>query len=193
MGACNWGCTSDCAANGTWNDTCGSGSCTGTCQGVCGGGCSGCDDTCEGSCAGGCSDNCAGSCTASCTGACKGGCGKGCNTGCTSNEALDLYQKLEAGLHKKIYAADMQNINKMIEHEASSNRFNKTITSINFVEKSKANSSEVIQLQNNLIKIGQTISQNANPKVKSWKATGEELIKKAQKSFNTTINSNATG
>ena len=188
------GCSGDCASNTSQfsGGTCSP--CGGSCLGWCSGGClDTCDGTCDGGCSGACQDSCANSCTASCVGGCKGNCGKGCNTGCTSNEALDLYQKLYAGLDKKILAADLNNIKRMIELEASANRFNKTITNVNFNTKDRANSSQIKTLQSNLNTIGQTTTKDASQKVKSWKATGQELIDKALASHNTTINSNATG
>lgn len=81
----------------------------------------------------------------------------------------------------------------MIEIEASSRRFNKSITSKDFVEKTRAQSSWVKQLQTNLKAIGQSPKQNADAKVKSLKATGQELIDLVLDSADTKITSNATG
>ena len=190
MGQCTWSCSNDCSNTTSYTGCV----CEGTCLGLCTNACSGCTGDCTGDCSGGCSSNCANSCLgANCTGGCKNNCGKGCNTGCSNNEANTLYQALKAGLNKKIYAADMANINRMIEIEASSNRFNKSITSITFTNKDKANSSQVVQLQNNLITIGQTISSNADKKVKALHTTGQELINKAIASYETTITSSSTG
>lgn len=170
------GCSFNSNGSGCSNQ-CGN-SCTGWCGGGCldsngdsGGGCSGCTSTCADDCEGGCKDNC----------------GRGCNTGCSSDEALDLYQKLTAGLNKRIYASDMKNINRMIEIEASSQRFNTNITSVNFESKIKANSDQIKKLQANLVAIGQQPSANADTKVKIWKSTGQELIQKVLDSADTKI------
>lgn len=200
MSCGNFSCSGSCSvagkdSNSEGNGGCSSGSCSGDpCLGWCGGGClDSCSGSCDGGCAGACQDSCANSCTASCTGGCKGNCGKGCNTGCRNDEAYSLAQKLAAGLDKKILAADLINIERMIELEASANRFNKTITNVDFNAKDRANSSQIKTLQSNLNAIGQTTTKDASQKVKSWKATGQELIDKALASYNTTINSNATG
>lgn len=191
MGECTWSCGNDGCSDLSGSPGC---RCSGSCLGLCSNACSGCTGDCTGDCSGGCSSNCANSCLgANCTGGCKNNCGKGCNTGCTNNEANTLYQALKAGLNKKIYAADMANINRMIEIEASANRFNKTITSVNFLSKNKANSSQVIQLQKNLAEIGRTISKNAGQKIKSWRETGQELVDQAKLSYETTITSSSTG
>lgn len=87
----------------------------------------------------------------------------------------------------------MNNINRMIEIEASSRRFNKSITSTDFVEKTRAQSSWVKQLQTNLQAIGQSPKQNADAKVRALKATGQELIDLVLDSADTKITSNATG
>ncbi len=145
MSCSNFTCTDGCASTSGQQacPTCNNSGCAGWCSGGCLGGCEGdCSGGCGGGCAGGCSDNCG----SNCVGGCKGDCGTGCNTGCSTQEALDLYTTLAAGLNKKIYAADMDNINRMIEIEASSRRFNKTITSKDFKEKTKAQSSWVKQL-----------------------------------------------
>ena len=198
MSCTNFSCSGSCQGgtkSGSDQFTCDAGDCKGDpCLGWCGGGClSSCDGSCDGGCSGACQDSCANSCRQSCTGGCKGNCGKGCNTGCTSSEALSLYQTLVDGLDKKILATDLNNIKRMIELEASANRFNKTITNVNFNTKDRANSSQIKTLQNNLNAIGQTTTKDASQKVKSWKATGQELIDKALASHDTTINSDATG
>ncbi len=200
MSCSNFSCSGSCSVagaeqSGSGTGGCSSGSCSGDpCLGWCGGGClDSCTGSCDGGCSGACQDSCANSCTANCVGGCKGNCGKGCNTGCQSDEAKTLSQKLESGLDKKILAADLINIKRMIELEASANRFNKTITNVDFNVKGRAKSTQIKTLQSNLEKIGQTTTKNADSKVRTWKATGQELIKKALASYGTTINSNATG
>lgn len=173
--SCSTGCGTGCTGGATCSGGAANGGCSGNCGGTCTGWCSsGCMDS-GGDSGGGCS-GCTGSCSGGCEGTCKDNCGRGCNTGCSDNEALDLYQKLTAGLNKRIYAADMSNINRMIEIEASSNRFDKNITSVNFSSKVRANSAQIKQLQANLKAIGQETSANANQKIKAWKTTGQELI-----------------
>lgn len=184
--SCSTGCGTGCTGGATCSGGAANGGCSGNCGGTCTGWCSsGCMDS-GGDSGGGCS-GCTGSCSGGCEGTCKDNCGKGCNTGCSTNEALDLYQKLTAGLNKRIYASDMKNINRMIEIEASSQRFNKNITSVNFASKIKANSDQIKKLQANLIAIGQEISANADTKVKVWESTGQELITKVLNSADTTI------
>lgn len=184
--SCSTGCGTGCTGGATCSGGAANGGCSGNCGGTCTGWCSsGCMDS-GGDSGGGCS-GCTGSCSGGCEGTCKDNCGKGCNTGCSSDEALDLYQKLTAGLNKRIYASDMKNINRMIEIEASSQRFNKNITSVNFESKIKANSDQIKKLQANLIAIGQQPSANADKKVKVWKSTGQELIEKVLDSADTTI------
>lgn len=182
MSCSNFSCSSGCgdgvsASSGP--SGCSFGAAGGSCSNQCGGSCTGwCGDGCldsGGDSGGGCS-GCTGSCSDGCEGTCKDNCGRGCNTGCSTEEALSLYTTLAAGLNKKIYAADMNNINRMIEIEASSNRFNKNITSVNFSSKIKANSTQIKQLQANLKAIGQQTSANADQKIKTWKTTGQELI-----------------
>lgn len=199
MSCSNFTCTGTCQGDGT-KFTC-SGSCTGDgCLGWCGGGClDSCEGDCDGcgGCDGGCRDTCKGGCKdgcgTDCINGCKGDCGVGCNIGCTSDEALSLYQTLKAGLNKKIYAADMNNINRMIEIEASSNRFNKAITSQSFSQKRKAQSSWVKQLQANLVQINQSPSGTAEIKERVWETTGQELIDLTLASADTKIPSDATG
>ena len=162
----------------------------------CGSDCTGCGDCrhwgnyscyCGEDCSGcsGCT-GCSG-CSGTCKGACKDNCGRGCNTGCSSNEALNLYNTLVAGLNQKIYAADMKNINRMIEIEAGSNRNNVSITSVSFKAENKATSKQIKQLQSNLKKIGQTTSQDASQDVIIAEKTGKELITKVLKSADTKI------
>lgn len=186
--SCSIGCGTGCSGGVTCSGgTSSEGGCSGNCGGTCTGWCStGCMDSGGDSGGGGCS-GCTGSCSSGCEGTCKDNCGKGCNTGCSTSEALDLYQKLTAGLNKRIYASDMKNINRMIEIEASSQRFNKQITSVNFAQKIKANSDQIKQLQANLKAIGQQTSANADKKVKAWKSTGQELIKEVLDSADTKI------
>lgn len=178
MSCQNFSCSTGCGTGCSGGSTCGGGtSSEGGCSGNCGGTCTGwCSTGAMDSGGGGGCSGCDGSCSGGCTGTCKNNCGRGCNTGCSDNEALDLYQKLTAGLNKRIYASDMNNINRMIEIEASSNRFNKSITSVNFASKIKANSTQIKQLQANLKAIGQQTSANADQKIKTWKTTGQELI-----------------
>lgn len=203
MGGCsNFTCSGNCGTTASKSgDGCGSGNCSGdACLGWCGGGCldsckgdcdgcGGCDGGCSNTCKGGCKD----SCGTDCLEGCKGDCGVGCNIGCNSDEAISLYQTLKAGLNKKIYHSDMNNINRMIEIEASANRFNKPITSQTFSQKVKAQSNWVKQLQANLVAINQSPQEKAEIKNHTWEATGQELIDLVLASADTKIPSDATG
>lgn len=148
----------------------------------CGSDCTGCGDCRHwGNYSGTCGQNCSG-----CSG-CSGSCGRGCNTGCHATEALTLYDKLVAGLNQVIYAADMANINRMIEIEAGETRKNVSITSVNFATGNTATSAQIKQLQNNLKKIGQTTTKRANVGDSIAAATGNELITKVLASADTTL------
>ena len=176
-------------SNGTcFNVGCGHGSSSSSCS--CGSNCSNACSSCAGSGStggggdgGGCS--CGGNCSTGCTGTCKGSCSTACDTGCTSREAIDLYEKLKNGLNKKILAADLSNINAMIQSEAK--RRNKTTTSQSFSVKDKATSTKIKALQSNLSTIGFKTSKDAGQKIKSFKATGQELIDKALDAYETEI------
>ena len=174
---------------------CSGGYCTGGSQGS-GGGCpSDCSNSCM-SCSGnnftgwggddgggGCS--CGGDCSGTCKNTCKNTCSSACDVGCTSTSAVELYNKLVAGLNKKILAADMTNINQMIQLEAK--RRSKSTTSQSFTPKDKATSAKIKALQSNLSTIGFKTSKNAGQKIKSFKATGQELIDKALDAYETEI------
>lgn len=168
--------------NQTTNTDC-SGGCANTTSGNDNGCTSGCWETCAGDSStnlqcptlgdsgGGCT------CSGNCSGECKDKCKAGCNSSCSDDEAVALYTKLLAGLNKKIYAADMQNINDMIISEARARRRDKAseVTSVNFTARNKLQSSQVKQLQTNLEKFDKDPKENADVKVKAWRATGEEL------------------
>ena len=138
MADCNYSCINGCSDyealqdgnGGCQNGNCTAGKCSGTCVGICGGGQ---DD-------GGCG-SCSSGCASECTEGCKGECGTGCNIGCTDTAVVDLFNLLTAlktaGLNKKIYQADIQRINQMIEFEASDKRFNIPITKVTFQQKTK--------------------------------------------------------
>lgn len=181
---CGSDCTGcgDCRHWGNYSCGCGDDGCSG-CGGACSSSCSGCSGTCNNTCTG----SCTGSCTGTCTGSCKDNCGRGCNTGCTSNEAVDLYNTLVAGLNQTIYAADMANINRMIEIEANSNRKNVSITSVSFTAGNNATSADIKQMQNNLSKIGQNTVSSANVGDNISLTTGDELRLKALASADTKI------
>ena len=180
----NWSCSGYACQGGSSGggvcSSCAGGGCTGWCS-------TGCLDS--GGDSGGCGD-CTKTCADDCENGCKDKCGKGCNTGCTTQEARDLFTSL--ALNKKIYAADMKNINRMIEIEASERRYNKTITTVKFENKKKAQSSQVKQLQDNLKAIGQTPKKDAGVKVKAWKTTGQELIDLVLDSADNSIYSSST-
>lgn len=159
------GCTGDCTGNCSW---CNSGNVNGWGSDDGGGGC-----TCGGNCSGSCNDTCEDTCSSA------------CDVGCTSNEAVDLYNKLVAGLNKKILAADMTNINKMIQLEAQ--RRSTSTTSQSFSPRDKATSIKVKALQSNLSTIGFATSKDAGQKIKSFNATGQELIDKALDAYETEI------
>ena len=185
---CGTDCTGcgDCRNWGNYSCGCSDDGCSG-CGGACSSSCSGCSGTCNNTCKGTCSntcnntckDTCTGTCNNTCTGGCKDNCGRGCNTGCTSNEAVELYNTLVAGLNQTIYAADMANINRMIEIEASSDRKNVSITSVSFVTGNKATSADIEQMQSNLSEIGQSATSSANVGNNIALATGDELRLKA--------------
>ena len=178
---CGYGSTCDC------NGACGgsqqaSAEGCGACQWNCSDKCTGCYGDCQGSCEGACQDACEGNCE----GSCKSGCNTACDTGCYSTEAIDLYQTLlNAGLDRKILAADLININRMIQLEAA--RRNKSISSQSFTAKNKATSQKIKALQSNLETIGHKTSKDADVRIKSWKATGQELIDKSIEAFNETL------
>lgn len=175
-GKCDGGCS------GTCKDSCGNltssgGSCINCgkdCQG-CGGGCTGTAKTDDGGSGGGCT------CASDCAGACK----DACDTGCYSDLAFELYNKLKAGLNRKILAADLQNINDMIQLEAT--RRSKSTTSQTFSIKHKANSSQITALKNNLTTIGYSSNAQTGSKDKAMRTTGQELIDKALAAYEETI------
>lgn len=200
MGSCsNFTCSGGCASTQgqsacpTCNNSGCAGWCSGGCLSSCEGECEGCGSNCSGTCRNTCEGGCKDGCGTDCIDGCKGDCGVGCNTGCSSDEALSLYQTLKAGLNKKIYHSDMNNINRMIEIEASANRFNKPITSQTFSQKVKAQSNWVKQLQANLVAINQSPQEKAEIKNHTWEATGQELIDLVLASADTKIPSDATG
>lgn len=151
------------------------------CQYNCSDDCTSCTGDCQGSCEGACQDACEGNCE----GSCKSSCNTACDTGCYSTEAIDLYQTLSAGLNRKILATDLININRMIQLEAA--RRKKSISSQSFTAKNKATSQKIKALQSNLETIGHKTSKNADVRIKSWKATGQELIDKSLEAFNETL------
>lgn len=185
-GSCG-ACGKDCTGSNTGN----------TCSG-CGGTCG---DACTGTCRGGSSDNgciwcgtdCGGDCSTSVAdgdtggggcGDCSAGCATGCTTGCTEtcqdacdSAVLALYNKLKEGLNRKILAADMKNINDMIQYEAGKRSL--AFTSQSFTEKDKATVGKVQALQQALITGGLSIEHPATQKGKALRATGEELIDKS--------------
>lgn len=195
MACTSWNCGSACAF-GSGGCSCGSdcggkcsscassnsfgwGSCT--CGDNCSGGCSGsCSGSCTGSCTGGCNTTCtaacANNCDTTCSETCTGGCGSSCNIGCTDTSAVDLYNTLVAGLDKKILAADMNNINQMLVLEAA--RRSATITPVTFTQGVAMSSNDVKQLQSNVSVIDASLvaNESADAKIKSMRATGQELI-----------------
>lgn len=115
-------------------------------------------------------------CSGNCKGECKNSCGTSCSENCKTDNATELYKKLLSGLNKKIYAADMQNINDMIQIQAHKNRYNKKTTSVTFSKSSKISSSKIAQLQKNVNKLGDDTEENVNQGVKAKKVAGQELI-----------------
>lgn len=123
-GTCWALCGSNCSGqSGGGCIMCGGGIADGSCS--CGHDCSGCGGGCTGTSkpsgddggGGGCT--CGGNCTSGCDSTCSGECTASCGTGCYGEEATNLFNKLKAGLNKKILAEDMNNINKMIQLEAN--------------------------------------------------------------------------
>lgn len=196
MANCSYSCSEGCSdwaalqggGGGCDDGGCASGKCSGTCVGICGGG--------QGDGGGGCG-SCSSGCASECIEGCKGECGTGCNIGCTETAVVDLFNLLTAletaGLNKKIYQADIQHINEMIEFEAGDQRFNTPITKVTFQQKTKIEDSPTKQLQINLQKIGQDITPNITEKSKILESTGMNLLKKALLSHKTEIKSDATG
>lgn len=182
-GACGQNCTGS-----NTGHTC-SGDCTTGCSGECKGGCTGgssascvwCGTDCGGDCSSSVADGGGGG--GGC-GDCSAGCATGCTTGCTEtcqdacdSAVLALYNKLKEGLNKKILAADMKNINDMIQYEAGKRGL--SAISQSFTEKHKATVDKVQALQQVLVAGGLSIEHPATQKGKALRATGEELIDKS--------------
>ena len=116
-------------------------------------------------------------CSGDCEGECTGLCGGECQQNCSLSNATDLYEALLGGLNKKIYAADMKNINDMLVIEANSKRRNKTITSVDFLQKQKASTNQINQIKSNLAKIqGVADPQDITIKTKIQETEGQEIL-----------------
>lgn len=201
---CSSGCGANCSASNSGQGS-GGNSCSNCANGCTGGAtsttCASCTKDCQGSCSwctsgnvngwgsedGGSGCICGGNCTGGCDSGCKGNCEDSCDTGCTTTVAKDLYEKLVAGLNKRILATDMTNINDMIRLEAE--RRGKKVSSQTFNNKEKATSTKIQALQTNLAAIGNKYktSEDANAKIRTFKNTGQELIDKALLAYEETI------
>lgn len=205
---CSSSCSGDCKGTAVSCSECNS-NCSGKCKGSCQGSC---DGDCRGSCSAGasgtgcntnvCGIDCTGKCSScntnnsfgwgsddggcsGCSGTCKDTCEKACDTGCYTEAALDLYNKLAAGLDRKILAQDMQNINDMIQLEAK--RRSLSAISQSFNAKERATPTKVKALQSTLKTIGFETSKEGNSKDKIMKNLGTELIDKTLKAYRTEI------
>ena len=200
--ACGYGCSNNCTGSSAGEG----------CSGTCTGSCTGCSNTCKGTCVGqgstcnsGCTSDCTGTCAScnsnnifgwgsddggcsGCSGTCKDACEKACDTGCYTEVALDLYNKLVAGLDRKILAQDMQNINDMIQLEAK--RRSLSAISQSFNAKEQATPTKVKALQSTLKTIGFKTSEEGNSKNKIMRNLGTELIDKTLEAYKAEIKHN---
>lgn len=185
--ASEW-CLNHCGVNCT--DQC-SGSCSGTGSSSGGGdsggdGCDDCNGYCYGTCGNSCGDN-------ACDYGCDNSCGEGCSNGCTTtcqedcdSALLSVYSEVIAGLDEKILAADMNNINTIIQYEMQ--KRSKIPNSQSFTQNAIATTTSITALQSDIKKMGYSITYPASNNGTILKNAGNELKDKAIQAYNDRIN-----
>ena len=193
--ACHGSCVANCSFNNRYDRTAGNYDRNGkNCS--CGADCAISCSSCAGrnpsgySSGGGGGCSCGGDCSGGCSGRCKSTCKTYCDTGCKTEEAVDLYQKLKQGLNKKRKAADMNNINRMIQLEAKRRGKESSITLQTFKAREKANPDKIKKLQSNLKVITFEANKDADQKDKIYKNVGQELIDQSLRAYEALIKHN---